>query len=126
MEIQKCPDLHLRNWSIAIKQALRWQTLAPKGISGTNLIGASSTEEPQLTSKLVFLARKQERLDELGFVALAACITCDFSLMTNTEEFCKLISSTPEEELDEEELDVSSLSESESGAGGIVAALDGN
>lgn len=104
---------------------MRWQTRAPRGISGTNLIGASSTEEPQLTSKLAPLALKQDRFDELGFVALAAWITCDFSLMTSAEECCKLISSSSEEELDEAVLDVSSLSESESGAGGVFQALGG-
>ena len=89
------------------------------------MIGASSTEEPQLTSKLAPLALKQDRFDELGFVALAAWITCDFSLMTSAEECCKLISSSSEEELDEAVLDVSSLSESESGAGGVFQALGG-
>ncbi len=49
-----------------------WQILAPIGISGTSRIGAPSTEEPQLTSKLEFLPVKQERFAESGFVALAA------------------------------------------------------
>ena len=77
---------------------------------------APSTEDPQLTSKLVFLAVKQKRFDESGFVALAAWITCDLSLITSTEEVEELIASSSEDELDEDELDVSSLSESESGA----------
>ena len=64
----------------------------------------------------MFLAVKQERFDESGFVALAAWITCDLSLMISAEELEELISSSSEEELDEDVLDVSSLSESESGA----------
>ena len=59
------------------------------GISGTSRIGEPSTEEPQLTSKL---------------------------LMTSTEQLEELISSSSGEELDKDELEVSSLSESESGA----------
>ena len=74
------PFNHLRKWSTAAKQALRWQTLAPTGISAINWISAPSTEEPQLTSKAVFLAVKPERFDESGLVALAAWITCDLSL----------------------------------------------
>ena len=31
-------------------------------------MGAPSTEDPQLTSKVVFLALKQERFDESGFI----------------------------------------------------------
>ena len=57
-----------------------------------------------------------ERFDESGFVDLAAWITCDLSLMTSTEELDRLISASSEEELDEDVLGVSSLSESESGA----------
>ena len=79
-------------------------------------MGAPSTEDPQLTSKVVFLALKQERFDELAFVALAAWITCDLSLMTRIEELEELIASSSEDELNEDEQDVSSLSESESGA----------
>ena len=62
-------------------------------------MGAPSTEDPQLTSKVVFLVLKRERFDESGCVALAA-----------------LISSSSEDELNEDEPDVSSLSGSESGA----------
>ena len=76
------------------------------GFSGTSQICAPSTEDPQLTSKLVFLTVKQERFDESGFVALAAWITCDLSLMISAEELEELISSSSEEELDEDVLDV--------------------
>ena len=87
-------------------------------------MGAPSTEAPQLTSKVVFLALKQERFDESGLVALAAWITCDLSLMTNMEELEEEISSFSEDELDEDELDVSSLSESEIGAGCSLVTSD--
>ena len=107
--------IHLRQWSITAKQAIRWQTLAPTGISGTSLIGAPSTEDPQLTSKVVFPCIEAGAFDESGLVARAAWITCGLSLMTRIEELEELISSS-EDELDEDELDVSSLSESESGA----------
>ena len=68
----KYHEIHLRKRSIAVKQALRWQILAPIGTSGMSRMGAPSTDEPQLTSKVVFLVMKQERLDDSGFVALAA------------------------------------------------------
>ena len=45
--------IHLRIRSIAAKQALRWQILAPIGTSGTSLIGAPGTDDPQLTSNVV-------------------------------------------------------------------------
>ena len=90
--------IYLRIYQAA-KQAFHWQTLTPIGISGTSRMGAPSTEDPQLTSKVVFLVLKRVRFDESGCVALAA-----------------LISSSSEDELIEDEPDASSLSESESGA----------
>ena len=48
----------------------------------TNLVGDPRTDAPQLISNFVFLVIKQERLDDSGLVTLAACTTCDFSLMT--------------------------------------------
>ena len=91
------------------------------------MIDASSTEEPQLTPKLVLSATKQERFDELGCVALTACTTCDFSLITSMEEDVQFTSSSSEEELDEEVLDVSSLSDSQSEAcGSLVSPSEGS
>ena len=77
-------------------------------------MGAPSTDNPQLTSKVVFLVLKQERFDDSGIVALAAWTTCDLSLITSTEDCKELLASSSEDELDEDELDESSLSESES------------
>ena len=57
---------------------------------------------------------KQDRLDDLGFVDLAACMTCDLSFNTSTDDCAELESASSEDELDEDELDESSLSESES------------
>ena len=70
--VQKYRRIHFRKRSMAAKQTLRWQILAPSGTSGTSLMGAPSTEDPQLTSKVVFLVLKQERFDESGCKALAA------------------------------------------------------
>ena len=111
-------------FSIAAKQASRWQTHAPTGISATNWMGAPSTEDPQLTSKVVFLAVKQERFDESGLMALATWITCDLSLTTRIDELVEWVSTSSEEELesDDDVVDESSSSESESGACGVVGA----
>ncbi len=77
------------------------------GISGTSRIGSPKTAEPQLTSKLVSLAVKQERFDESGFVDLAAWITCDLSLVA-IDEHVEVVFSSSEEELADEVLEVSS------------------
>ena len=57
-------------------------------------MGAPSTEAPQLTSKVVSLAVKQERFDESGLVALAAWITCDLSLITRIDELVEWVSAS--------------------------------
>ena len=101
-------------------QALRWQTLAPIGISAT-IRGAPSIEEPQLTSKLVLLAVKQDRFDESGLMVLAARITCDLSLITSIDELAELVSSSSEE-LDDDVDDELSPSESECGACDVLGA----
>ncbi len=87
-------------------------------------MGAPSTEAPQLTSKGVSLAVKQERFDESPLVALAAWITCDLSLITRIDELVEWVSASSEKELesDDDVVDESSSSESESGACGVVDA----
>ena len=90
-------------------------------------MGAPSPEEPQLTSKVVFLAVKQERFDESGLVALAAWITSFLSLITRNDEVVEWVSASSEEELesDDDVVDESSSSESGSGACGVVGATGG-
>ena len=63
---------YLKIESMAKMQALRWQTFAPNGTFSTNLVGDPRTDAPQLISNLVFFVIKQERLDDSGFVTLAA------------------------------------------------------
>ena len=50
------------------------------------------------------------------------CITCVFSLSTTAEGFGTLFCSSLQEELDEEEVDVSSLSDLESDGDEILSA----
>ena len=61
-------------------------------------MGASSTEGPQLTSKIAFLAVKLQRFDESGLVALAAWITHD--LVTRIDELIEWVSASSDEELE--------------------------
>ena len=77
-----------------------------------------------MTSKVVFLAENQEPFDESGLAALAAWITCDFSLITRIDELVEWLSFSSEEELelDDDVVDKSSSSESESGACFVVGA----
>ena len=49
----------------------------------------------------MFLAVKQDRFDESGLVALAAWM-CDLSLITSIDELAESVSSSSEEELDDD------------------------
>ena len=68
---------------------------------------------------------KQERFDEPGLVALAAWITCDFSLMTKIDDFAESASSSSDEEVasDDEVVESESSSELESDTGSFVGVL---
>ena len=75
-----------------------------------------------MTSNVVFLAVQQERFDEPGLVALAAWITCDFSLMTKIDDFAESASSSSDEEVASDD-EVVDESESESDTGSFVGVL---
>ena len=87
---------------------MRWQIRALGGIIANVSTGTPIKEEPQLTSKVVFLVVKHALLVEHGFVWDAACTTCDLLWITRIDfstAFGKASSSEEELESASEEDD---------------------